>query len=197
MSARGSELNALLIALKKGDENALASLFDLYSSRVYAFCYKRLKSKDLSDDVVIEVFTKLWDRRKTLKLDTSFEAYLFTIARNHLSNLLKKIARDEHLQEQLIQSSQYYYHLEDEDPYHEYLTLAEQFVNKMPPQRQKVFRLRLEEGLSYKEIGNKLGLSNNTVKYHLSEASKNLREAFKSCPDISFPVLILLLYICR
>ena len=101
MSAPRPDLNALLIALKKGDENALASLFDLYSSRVYAFCYKRMKSKDLSDDVVIEVFTKLWDRRKTLKLDTSFEAYLFTIARNHLSNLLKKIARDEHLQTRL------------------------------------------------------------------------------------------------
>ena len=186
-----------IIALKKGDENALASIFDLYSSKVYAFCYKRLKSKDLSDDVVMEVFTKLWDKRNTLELDTSFEAYLFTIAKNHLANVLKKIARDEHLQEQLIHSSQYYHHLEDENPYEEYLTLAEQFVNKMLPQQQKVFRLRLEEGLSYKEIGHKLGLSRNTVKYHLSEASKKLREAFKSCPNISFPAIIQLLLNCR
>lgn len=174
-----NQISDVLIRLKQSDEHALEEIFTLYKDKLYAFCYKTLKSKDLSDDIVIEVFTKVWEKRETIHLNTSFESFLLTITKNHLLNYLKKVASEAKLKEQIMLSSEYYYNLENKDLYQEYLTIAEQTIKKMPPQRQKVFRLRLDEGLTYEEIASELGLSRNTVKSHLSEGARQLKHEFK------------------
>lgn len=166
----------VLERLKKGDEKALEKIFELYADRLYAFCYKTVKSKDLADDIVIEVFTRLWDKRSEVRTDTSFDAFVFTMARNQLLNYLRKLSADARLKNDLKFSAQFYYSQEDKsDVYEEYLSLAHQVMLQMPIQRQRAFRLRLEKGLSYDEIAMDMGVSRNTVKTHLMEATKQLR----------------------
>jgi hypothetical protein len=89
MQSNDPFLTDVLHSLRSGEERALEQIFGLYKDKLYAFCYKTLKSKDLADDVVIEVFTKIWDKRSEVRTDTSFDAFVFTIARNLLLNFLK------------------------------------------------------------------------------------------------------------
>ena len=185
----------LLNELKQGNEAAFETLFDIYKDKMYAFSYKILKSKDLADDMVIEVFTKVWEKRNTIQPGFSFQAYLFRMAKNHIINFLQKASLDSKVQEQLITSVNYYRSsTEEEVIYNEYLTLAEQAINQMPKQRRRVFKLKSEHGMTYDQIAAQLGISKNTVKSHLLAATAYLRSVINMDPDKLTMLLLLLSY---
>jgi RNA polymerase sigma-70 factor (family 1) len=192
MQSNDPFLTDVLHSLRSGEERALEQIFGLYKDKLYAFCYKTLKSKDLADDVVIEVFTKIWDKRSEVRTDTSFDAFVFTIARNLLLNFLKKLSLEAKLQDELKLSAEFYYSQEQKsDIYDVYLSLAEQVLRQMPTQRQKVFRLRLEKGLSYDEIASLMGVSRNTVKSHILEATRQLKANAVLRPDLTILLILL------
>lgn len=68
--------------LSKGNLIAFGSLYKAYSNRLYRFAFGYLKSVEESEELVQEVFTIIWERRKDLKSESSFKSYLFTIAFN-------------------------------------------------------------------------------------------------------------------
>lgn len=182
----------LLSDVRKGSEEAFEALFDVYKDKLYAFSYKILKSRDLADDIVIEVFTKIWEKRASIQPGLAFHAYLYRITKNHIINFLNKASLDSKIQQQLITSASYYRSsTEEEVIYKDYLTLAEQAIRQMPKQRRQVFTLK-RQGLTYEQIAAQLGLSKNTVKSHLSTATAQLRHVFNMYPDKS-PVLLLFL----
>ena len=188
----------LLSKVQKGSEEAFEMLFDAYRDKVYAFSYKILKSKDLADDVVIEIFTKIWEKREDIKPGPTFQAYLFKVTKNHIINFLHKASVDTKLQKQLFTSANYYRSsTEEEIIYNDYLTLAEQAISQMPSQRSRIFKLRNEEGMTYDQIATQLGLSRNTVKSHLVAATAHLRSVFMAHPDKPAMLLLLLSYHLR
>ncbi len=83
----------LLIRLSEGDSAAFAELFHAYSDRVYATALRLMGSHTYAEEIVQEVFMKIWLTRHTLHQVTYFRAYLFTTARNHIFNCLKQLAR--------------------------------------------------------------------------------------------------------
>lgn len=183
----------LLSEVRKGSEKGFEALFKLYKDRIYAFSYKILKSKDLADDMVIEVFTKIWENKASIQPDLSFKAYLFRITKNHIINFLNKASLDARTQEHLTVSSNYYRSTTEEEViYNEYITLAEQAICQMPKQRRVIFKLRNERGMSYQEIANHLGISKNTVKSHLMAARTHLRGIFTMHPNKTAILLVLL-----
>ncbi|MDN5204353.1 RNA polymerase sigma-70 factor [Fulvivirgaceae bacterium BMA10] len=183
----------LLTKVREGNEKAFETLFDIYKDKVYAFSYKILKSKDLADDVAIEVFTKIWKNRASIQPGLAFQAYLFRITKNHIINFLNKASLDAKVQEQLITSVNHHRSsTEEEIIYKDYLTLAEQAISQMPKQRRQVFRLKNEQGMSYEQIALHLGVSKNTVKSHLTAATAHLRNVFTMYPDKT-AILVLLL----
>ena len=185
----------LLSEMREGSEAAFEAIFDSYKDKVYVFSYRILKSKDLADDIVIEVFTKIWEKRARIEPSLAFQSYLFTITKNHIVNLLNKASLDSKIQGQLITSVNYYRSsTEEEVIYNEYLTIAEQAISQMPKQRRRVFQLKSEQGLTYDQIALKLGISKNTVKSHLLAATAYLRSVINMDPDKSTTLLLLLSY---
>lgn len=183
----------LLQKLREGDVKAFEAIFETYKDKIYAFNYKILKSRDLADEITINVFSKIWEKRASIQPNLPFQGYIFRIAKNQVINFINKASLDSRLQDQLTVSSQYYRNTTEEEViYNDYLSLAEQFLKKMPRQRRKVFRLRNEQGMSYEEIASELGISKNTVKSHLKVATADLRKVLNMYPDKAFLLLCLM-----
>ena len=98
----------VLSQIREGNEKAFEALFDIYKDKIYAFSYKILKSKDLADDMVMEVFVKIWEGRLSIQPGLAFQAYLFRITKNHIIDFLNKAAIDSRIQRQLMLSVNYY-----------------------------------------------------------------------------------------
>jgi RNA polymerase sigma factor (sigma-70 family) len=96
----------LVSELKNHNERAFRSLFDLYYQDIYGYSISILKSKELAEENVQDVFLKVWLHRENLNLEQSFKSYLFTIARNQAFNLLNKATNDAILREEIFYKSQ-------------------------------------------------------------------------------------------
>ena len=129
-----------------------------------------------AEEIVQEVFVKLWEHRNQIEAGHNFESYLKTIARNHILNLLKKTARDKMMQQTLCERMQALRSLPSDRLVEKELELLHQRAIFLLSPRQKVaYLLRKEEGLSYKEIASELHVSKNTAKNHTGDAIKIIR----------------------
>lgn len=160
---------------------AFRQLFDKYGVRLYQFSLKYLRDKQDAEDLLNEVFLKIWENRKTLKTNTSFQAYLFTIAYNNIRQRFLKKSREEkyiqtfaqeYIHDQEIEENQLDYKL--------FLQKVNQVIAMLPPKRQKIFNLSYKNELKNHEISDRLGVSEQFVKNQLSIARKfvitNLKE---------------------
>lgn len=170
----------LLIKVAAGDEGAFRVLFDGHRDKLYAYMLRLSKERVVAEDIVQEVFLKIWIGRAQLKNIRNFDAYLFTIARNHAFNLSKQITYRKELLGR-ISSVQPDSDLstEKEVDYKYLQSLLAQELSKLPPQQRKVFTLSRFEGLSIEDIALQQAISPGTVKKHLSLATQTLKAALK------------------
>ncbi len=164
----------LVKKLKKGDILAFNELFDFYGKRLYSFSMGYLKSDPECEELVQEVFTKVWERRSELKEELSFRSYLFTIA----FNIIRKYFRSRIQQSKYIESSVLNdFHLETSEniDYNSLKKHIEDIVSAMPARRKEIFIKSRFEGLSVCEIAQELNISRKTVENQLTEALKFLR----------------------
>jgi RNA polymerase sigma-70 factor (family 1) len=170
----------LVSELKNGNENAFRKLYDFYYQDIYGYSISLLKSKELAEENVQDVFLKIWLHRENLNLEQSFKSYLFTIARNQAFNLLNKAANDVLLKEEVFYTSeksyaQGDYSIREEDC----KKLKKQAINQLPPKRKRIFKMSRKEGKTYEEISQELGISVNTVKNQMSKALDSMRDFFQ------------------
>src|SRR5690606_6743878 len=120
---------------------------------------------------VQDIFLKVWEQRATLPQLQSFQNWLFIISRNYLVNYLKRMATDKNVRESWVSERPRYENSSDyklrEAHFSELLTTI---INALPTQQQMVFRLAREEYLTYAEIAERLSISANTVRIHMSLA---------------------------
>lgn len=162
--------------ISNGDEKAFRSLFDRYKDRFYAAALKMTRSPELSEEIVQEVFVKLWLRRKVLARVENPTAYLFSIVYHCISAHFKKLALDRTLKERIAEIRSIQDHsTENRIAENEIRQSLQKLLLQLPPQQRKVYQLSKEEGLSRDEIAQELGISPNTVKNHLLKAIKYLR----------------------
>lgn len=161
--------------LKEGDLKSFDELFNKYSSRLYKFALKYLKTQEESEEVVQDVFLYIWDKREALKPDFSFNSYIFTIAYNIIKKHFIKKSRDNAYKDELI-----YTLLNQENnldkviDYKFLLQKVESIIDTLPPRRKEVFIKRKYDGLSVKQIADELEISPNTVENHLASAQKQI-----------------------
>jgi len=165
----------LLQEFADGSERAFTILYDQYKNVVYASALKITKSKTLSEEVVQDVFMNMWLRKEDLRDIADFESYLFISGRNHIFNMIKKIAREDTFKNKM-KGSDFSFNatdsfLKDE----QYDVLLNQILLKLPPQQQKIYQMARVEGLSYQRIGEILDISPLTVKKHMAQALKHIR----------------------
>lgn len=167
----------LLIKLKEGDELAFVKIYNQYRNKVYNYAYQLSKSADTAEEIVQEVFIRLWQKRGQINTDLSFSGYIKKITLNHVLNHLKKVAREKALQEEV------FHHIsgntgraEDHLLEKELRKVYEEAIAQLPAQKKLIYHLVRSEELSHEEIAIKLNISKNTVKNHMVEASKFVRE---------------------
>src|SRR5665213_736625 len=149
------------------------------------------KSAPMAEDMVQDIFLKIWMKKEQLPAIENFRNYLFIVARNHIFNELKKRSTDILFTDQLLD----YFHDNKTTPEKKLLQkeashLIQQAIDRLPQQQKMVYRLSREEGLSRNEIAERLELSPNTVRNHLSKALEMIRQSLQH--DASG----LLLWIC-
>lgn len=158
-----------LVRMKEGDESAFTSIYRHYHPPLYYYILRFCKIPSLAEDLVHDVFMKVWEIRERIDPELPFSGYIYRIARNHVFKTLQKIATDRSLREQLLQQL----HVkESEQPEQiaqarEYDRLFHEALDRMPRQRLNVFRLCRQEGRSYDEAAAILGISRNAVKKHM------------------------------
>ncbi len=144
-------------------------IYKKYSRRLYGFVSRYIKQEVDTEEIVQEVFIKIWQSRDKINIYSSFESFLFTIAHNATVNLLKKRATEQKYVEH-VKSLQHIvetFELTDEIHYKDLKHKFQGLLNELSPRQKQIFQLSREEGLSHKEIAEKLGISANTVKNHL------------------------------
>lgn len=177
----------LVLNLQKGNERAFRKLFEWYQPAIYAYSLSLLKSKPRAEEIVQEVFLKVWLNRKKLNPELSFKSFVFTIARNLAFNALAKGANNKKLQEAIFYKSQQRHNPTDRRLLEaDYEKLKQQAIAELSPRCKLVFQMSRNDGKSYQEISQELGVSVNTVKNQMSSALGTIKEFLVRHGDIAF-----------
>ena len=166
----------LLAQIQAGDPAAFEELFHTYHAGLCAFAFRCLGSREIAEDVVQEVFLFVWDRRQTLRLQTSLRGYLFAAVRNAALSYL----RHQRVEERSESHTADLFAAAAPSPEEE-LQIADlsdavrAAVDRLPTRCRLIFTLHRERGLTYGEIAEVLGLSRNTIEVQMGRALKALR----------------------
>ena len=183
--------------LNQGDCKAFDQLFMEKHQQVYAYCLKLVKSEEVAEEIMMDVFLTVWKKREQLRADQSLNALLFKMTKDLSLNYLKKSAREQALRVTFQQqwSHPAYNPMDTQMLMEEYDRVASRAIDQLPPQRRAIFTMRRHLDMSTSEIAQQLGISKSTVKGQLAKASTFLREYLMTHTDISLVwVLSLLLY---
>ncbi len=168
----------LLLAIRNGDEVAFKELHDLYKEPAMRFCNSIIKDIEESENLIQEVFIKIWDKRTGINPDLNFNSYLFTIIRNRVYDYLKEVKRNEFVKERywhnIVQHQQ-----SESDLKEERITNIKTAINDLTEKRRRILQLNYEEGKSYEEIATMLNISKNTVKNQLVKTKQIIRTQLK------------------
>ncbi len=178
MTEKSTEYN-LIQLLQKGNVAAFDSLFEVYSPKLYGFALKYYKNETDAEELVQEVFVKVWENRQSLKSELSFKSYLFTIA----LNLIRKYFNKKATSLRYLESIQNDPDFSEQFPTDDYETALRQIyriIDQMPERRREIFLKSKLEGKSAKEIATELNISPGTVDNQVSEALRFIRAKLKS-----------------
>jgi RNA polymerase sigma-70 factor (family 1) len=175
----------LLTQIAAGDRLAFKTLYDHYWNNIYSTSLAYLKSTEWAQDIVQDVFMKIWEKRTTLENVQKFSSFLYITTRNELVSALRKKWGGERLPENyldnlpsdLLQPG----HIIDEKETDERIQKA---VLQLTPQQQQIFMLTRQQGLSHEQIAKKLGIEKRTVSNHATLALNKLRQALKDDPEL-------------
>ncbi len=177
----------LIEKLKNGDSFAFEILFYKYRNKVKGFARNMVPAQIDSEEVVQEVFVKVWMKREMIKPDKDFQAYLFSIAKNLILDYLKSAVNrrlyfvEENFQQDMLieEGSEITITQEAEDKLME-------LIDQMPERRREIFKLSRFNGMSYKQIAERLHITENTVDSQIRNALAFLRKEFRKFLALAF-----------
>ncbi|NLV69148.1 MAG: RNA polymerase sigma-70 factor [Spirochaetes bacterium] len=171
----------IIESLKNGDMAAFDIIYRAYCKRLYKFVFGIIKTESDAEEIVQEVFVKIWEARGNIDDLALFDSYLFTIAYNSTISLIrKKMSEEKYIQHVKSLQVPLQNKLSDDDLDFESVSARiNELVDKLPPRQKEVFKLHREHELTYRQIAEKLQISINTVENHMSKALKFLRNNLK------------------
>ena len=180
------DLESTVYELKRDNEKSLETLFDYYYPRLYNFSKTFLKIDDGIDDLLQEVFIKIWKKRKSINTTSNFNSFIFTITRNLLLNELRGRLNNQKMKDEIRNLSVApEYESFEKTEYEELKQQMEKIVEDLPERQKEIFILSRTEGLSHNEIAKKLDITTKTVEYHISLAIKTLKSRFRELGLVS------------
>jgi len=176
--------------LRAGDSSAFEALFEKYYARLYYFSLRYMKQREDAEEIVQDIFVKIWEHRDRLDEMLSFSSYLFTIARNTIFNINRKTVNELAYYEYLKHFLELTHNkTENEIIYRDLKVKVDEIVDTFPKKRKKIFLLSREQGLSYKEIAEELSISEKTVEAHIYLALKTIKQTI----DFNFILPLILM----
>lgn len=168
----------LLQQIAQGDQAAFNRLFERHRAKLYDYLFDITKSREIAEELLMDVFLKIWYGRELAPQIQNVDAFLGRIAHNKAINFLTTTARRKHLQQLVAYGmaasvENAAEQILEEKEYQQFLQEA---LTQLSPQRRLVFTLSREKGLTHDEIARELQLSRQTVKNHMTEALKSIRE---------------------
>ena len=184
-----SDEKELLRKLRDGDENAFNQLYHIYARKLAAKLIHLLKSEELAQDILQDVFLKIWSSREMIDPELSFGALLSKMATNLSRNVFRKNLYDQSLRSQLDPEASYN-PIDDADTAAQAKTLLEMALGRLTERQRDIYILHKIDGRSYQEISEALDISISAINHHLQKANKQLKTILKSQ---SLQILIALL----
>ena len=167
----------LLQRLQADDQLAFTQLYHLYSARLYGNLLKWVKSPEVAEELLQDIFILVWEKRHTIDIHTGFRPYLFRIGENKVYDFFRKLRRDKTLYAYIRASAAAQYtHIEEALLSRENASLLQAAIETLPPQRRQVFELCKLQGKSYQEVGAQLGISASTINDHIVKATRTVRQ---------------------
>ncbi len=168
----------LVCELKKGNIKAYEHLFFLFHRKLYNFCYRITGNTQESEDLTQEVFISIWNNRHKLDENRSFSGFVFRIARNKALNVIKRE----------LSKMLYVQYLNNEEPVKwnpdiektELMHLLNSSISSLAEKTREIFLLSREECMTYREIAEKLNITENVVDHEIRKALKKIKEFLSS-----------------
>lgn len=169
-----SEDRKLLVSIAGGNELAFRKLYADWQPQLSTFIFQITKSKEITAEIVQDVFLKIWMTRENLTAVDNFKAYLFVVSRNQALNAFRKAVNEWRRFENVNDMSQLEQkaNTEAEDPY---LSLIDAAIDQLSPRQKEVYLLHRHQKLSYQEIADQLGIGKESVKTHIELAVKSIK----------------------
>ena len=184
----------LMVSLSEGSQQAFSTLYLKYHDGLFRYLLKFTKNHALTEDLVQDIFIKIWERRNKIEIKSSFASYLFRFARNTAVNQLRRLALHQNYQEEALHRMSMGLNEEvlmDNFQWREYQNVLDKALSELTPSRREAFVLCREQGLSYEEAASKMGISKNTLKEHLTQSVKKIKSYLLENGEIALLYILL------
>ncbi|MBO9631533.1 MAG: sigma-70 family RNA polymerase sigma factor [Chitinophagaceae bacterium] len=158
----------LLLQISRGEETAFRQLYERYSHRLYLYISSLTRRKDLSEDLLQNIFLKLWHRRATLTAINDLPSYLFRMAKNDVITAIRQAALESAMIQQGLSIEDPGQLPDDQLQENQIREAWQKAIQHLPPQQQKIYILQKQYGWKINDIAQQLNLSPLTVKRHLA-----------------------------
>lgn len=165
--------------IKEDDESAFEILFKKYFGRLCDYARTFVKSTEAAEEIVQEMFIRLWENRSTIQIDASVKSYLFRSVHNSAINQIKRHMAESQRMEEYFEFIRNHFDQTKLEQLisSDYESQFRRSLETLPQQCREVFLLSREQGMNYSQIAESLHLSVNSVKTQMKRALKKLREA--------------------
>lgn len=165
-----------LEGLKNGQRAGFDFIYNKYSKYLLPRLQRMVKSPEIVDELMQDVFLKVWTNRGDIDLNKSFKGWIFTIAQTTVFTYYRKLALDKKMQDHILEVFvEFYEQTEDYIFNKERMHMLQIAVDQLPPQRKEIFQLCRIEGKSYQEAAEILSISPSTVSNQLVSATKSIK----------------------
>lgn len=181
-----------LLQMAGGDIAAYRFLFDHHFSDLCNFLLIYLHSKEIAEEVALEIFTYVWEKRETLQIRATFKSFLFASAKNKAISHYRKehkaiftsLDTGDYLMQEVSGAQQFM----ENNELREIIDVA---ISKLPWKSRQIYQLAWEDNLSHKEIAEQLGITPKTVENHVGIALRKLRESLSPYYQQIFMIALL------
>jgi len=183
------EEKLLLSKISLGDEVSFRVLFNSHRKWIYSYALKIIKSDVLAEEILHDVFLKIWQHKNLSEIDT-IEFYLRTVTRNITLNMLRRINLEVMVNNQLSKSwEEAHNETEEMILLNDSVQVLNQAIEQLTPQQKMVYNLCKNKGLKYAQVAEQLAISPLTVKTHMQHTLRFLRNYLKKYNDLTLLII--------
>ena len=172
---------ALIYDLKRNSISSFEKIFTLYHKRIYNFCISLHQSPDDAEETVQKVFVALWEQREQVDENKPPAEYLYSIARYMIYNdFRRKVYKKAAFDHFTLNSPEINNSTKDDVLFDELLTFLESHIERLPERQREIIKLSRYEGLTYRQVAEKLNITENTVDTQIRRALDFLRDKLEN-----------------